>query len=619
MKKYIFILTILSLLVGNFAYARIDLSTDTDKVAVNDNILSVKVDFLANTAQINAQKIVYTGSTKTSAGTVLQAVSGSISVNSTSNPNVNGTATITINLDKAKHPTGTTFTLYLADNDGSNFTTSFNTPSSYKTAAGSGDFYYTTGYDLGVASNYSIYKNDINNSFFRFTTLAACTTAWQKAIDDMYSTEGIGYSRKTIKFTECFESKNLIPALNTFIGKLKEYGTFSSSVPFYYYSWNQYDNTWGGSIGFKTKDACDKREKLEFGKGIVSHCAPYSIPPKQPVSWNGNAVNVTPTPNTPYKDEYKLLAPIPGLTEINSTTTISDYLNIIFKVGIGLLIALSVIMLVIHGVQYMGDESVFGKTEAMHSIRATIGGLLLALGAYAILNTINPDLVNGSLNIKKLNFTITPTSSNTSTGATSTMCVKSANDPNPDDAKGWKIDINAYPLIRDEYIPAIDKNLPLGAQYLLTAHTIAEGFSKTNGRAYPTHNPGNIGNTDPAGLPLDCGDFSTIPPEGRKAVSKNSYCFKNLTDGINAQAKHFRIVANKNATSKESSYVVGGTYAECTLGGVPYDGSLYQYLWIYAGGARLDNGYANIIIGYFDSKGKTITARSKMWDIYNIK
>lgn len=390
-------LTILTLLVANVANASIDLSTGTDKVTIDDNVLSVKVDYLASTAQQTAQKIVYTGSTKTTSGTVLQAISGTISVNSTLNPNINGTTTININLDKIKHTNGATFKIYLADNDGTNFSTDFTTPSTYRTAGGTGNFYYTTDYDLGTSSNYSVYKNNINKSFFRFTTLPACTTAWKKAIDDSYTVN----SDRSRKFTKCIESST-VPTLSTFISELKEYGTFESSAPFYYYSWKQFNNTWSRSDGYKTESECTTREKINFGKGIVTHCTSSSTPPKKPANWDGNAVSVTPSTNAEYKDEYKLLAPIPGLTDINSKSTFGDYLNIIFKVGMGLLIALSVIMLVIHGIQYMGDESVFGKTEAMHSIRATIGGLILALGAYAILNTINPDLVNGKLDIKQL-------------------------------------------------------------------------------------------------------------------------------------------------------------------------------------------------------------------------
>ncbi len=91
-------------------------------------------------------------------------------------------------------------------------------------------------------------------------------------------------------------------------------------------------------------------------------------------------------------NSYTLLAPIPGLGTTVQTNSIGDYFNKIFLVAIGLCGVLAVIMIVIGGVQYMGTESVFGKTEAKGRIFAAILGLFIALGAYALLYTINPDL-----------------------------------------------------------------------------------------------------------------------------------------------------------------------------------------------------------------------------------
>lgn len=109
---------------------------------------------------------------------------------------------------------------------------------------------------------------------------------------------------------------------------------------------------------------------------------------------------------------YKLLAPIgnlicfgdaPGCIKDN----IGEYFNVIFKIAIGLCGALAVIMIVIGGVQYMGNESVFGKTEAKSKITSAILGLIIALGSYALLNTINPDLLGGGgVNIQQVSAEI---------------------------------------------------------------------------------------------------------------------------------------------------------------------------------------------------------------------
>jgi hypothetical protein len=113
---------------------------------------------------------------------------------------------------------------------------------------------------------------------------------------------------------------------------------------------------------------------------------------------------ITPAVDTsdPYNSDYNLLAPIGDLKKIDANKTIGDYLNILFKLAIGLCIALSVIMLVVYGIQYMGNESVFGHTEAKSRIMTILLGLILALSAYAILNTINPDLVSGELNVQSI-------------------------------------------------------------------------------------------------------------------------------------------------------------------------------------------------------------------------
>jgi len=101
----------------------------------------------------------------------------------------------------------------------------------------------------------------------------------------------------------------------------------------------------------------------------------------------------TTTTDSIINDKYKLLAPIGNLTE--APDNVGDYFNVIFKIIIGLCAVLAVIMIVIGGIQYMGSESIFGKTEAKSRIAAAILGLIIALGAYALLNTINPDLLGG--------------------------------------------------------------------------------------------------------------------------------------------------------------------------------------------------------------------------------
>lgn len=118
------------------------------------------------------------------------------------------------------------------------------------------------------------------------------------------------------------------------------------------------------------------------------------------------------------KDTYNLLAPIGKIKSMSTncqdaddtciSNNISKYLNFIFKFMIGLCAALAVIMLIINGFTYMGDESVFGKTEAKHKMFSAIFGLFIALAAWVILNTINPDLVSTKITIDSADITVTP-------------------------------------------------------------------------------------------------------------------------------------------------------------------------------------------------------------------
>ncbi|HAE36441.1 MAG: hypothetical protein UR85_C0002G0063 [Candidatus Nomurabacteria bacterium GW2011_GWF2_35_66] len=106
-------------------------------------------------------------------------------------------------------------------------------------------------------------------------------------------------------------------------------------------------------------------------------------------------------------NDYNLLAPIGKF--VKAPNDIGDYFNLIFKLAIGLCGVLAVVMIVISGIQYMGDESIFGKTEAKSKILASILGLFIALGSYALLNTIDPDLLGGKgVAIDQVNVKIEP-------------------------------------------------------------------------------------------------------------------------------------------------------------------------------------------------------------------
>jgi hypothetical protein len=123
---------------------------------------------------------------------------------------------------------------------------------------------------------------------------------------------------------------------------------------------------------------------------------------------------------TPQADtSYHLLEPIPckqgtdGCVEENGKYVLKSfdpttdtgnnklgvYLNIVIRLFIGLCAVAAVVMIVVGGIEYSTSELVSAKSAATERIQGALLGLLLALGAYTLLFTINPDLLNTDVDI----------------------------------------------------------------------------------------------------------------------------------------------------------------------------------------------------------------------------
>jgi type IV secretory pathway VirB2 component (pilin) len=76
---------------------------------------------------------------------------------------------------------------------------------------------------------------------------------------------------------------------------------------------------------------------------------------------------------------------------------LGTYLNIMLKIFIGICAVLAVIMIVVGGLEYMTSELLESKAEGKERIKGAIFGLVLALGAYTLLYTINPALLDTDL------------------------------------------------------------------------------------------------------------------------------------------------------------------------------------------------------------------------------
>ncbi len=104
---------------------------------------------------------------------------------------------------------------------------------------------------------------------------------------------------------------------------------------------------------------------------------------------------------------YVLLAPLPNpdgeATKPDFDPTgagggaFGGYLNMMIKLFIGICAVLAVIMIVMGGIEYMTSELISSKEAGKERIWHAILGLLLALGAWTLLNTINPNLLKTDL------------------------------------------------------------------------------------------------------------------------------------------------------------------------------------------------------------------------------
>ncbi len=85
--------------------------------------------------------------------------------------------------------------------------------------------------------------------------------------------------------------------------------------------------------------------------------------------------------------------------------SLGHYLSLLFKTLIGLAGGISVLIIVVSGLQYIISEVPGVKTESKGRITNALVGLVLALSAWLILYTINPDLVNLNLKLEQIKQT----------------------------------------------------------------------------------------------------------------------------------------------------------------------------------------------------------------------
>lgn len=117
---------------------------------------------------------------------------------------------------------------------------------------------------------------------------------------------------------------------------------------------------------------------------------------------------------------FVALTSIPGLTEGGAANSdnLAEFFNNLYKYLIGLAAVLAVIEIIWGGLEYSTQDSVSKKSDGKNRIIQAIFGLVLVLSPVLVFSIINPNILNLSLNLPKLDTA--PTSQSQGTVATPT-------------------------------------------------------------------------------------------------------------------------------------------------------------------------------------------------------
>ena len=97
------------------------------------------------------------------------------------------------------------------------------------------------------------------------------------------------------------------------------------------------------------------------------------------------------------REEFVPLQTVGGVIEEGQEQELGDFLNGVFRIGVGAAALLAVLMITIGGFEYMTSTIPGVKADGKSRIVGAILGLLLILLSWLILNIINPDILSFDL------------------------------------------------------------------------------------------------------------------------------------------------------------------------------------------------------------------------------
>src|SRR3989344_1449254 len=136
-----------------------------------------------------------------------------------------------------------------------------------------------------------------------------------------------------------------------------------------------------------------------------------------------------------FAEGFVPLAGIPGLTQgaTADTAGLANFFNNLYKFAIGMASVLAIIMIIWGGLQYATQDIPGAKQEGKDRILQAILGLILVLSPALVFSIINPNILNLSINLPKLDTkTATHRQTTTPTATPKAGTVSSYSEVQPD-------------------------------------------------------------------------------------------------------------------------------------------------------------------------------------------
>lgn len=117
------------------------------------------------------------------------------------------------------------------------------------------------------------------------------------------------------------------------------------------------------------------------------------------------------------------LTQVPFLTDTGNSFELSQFLNNLYRLAIGVAAVLAVLQIMRAGIMYMGGDSVTEKKEAKNLIGLSIAGLILVLSPVVVFSIINPEILSLKIDrIGELEVAEEPYNTTTITTDTEAQC-----------------------------------------------------------------------------------------------------------------------------------------------------------------------------------------------------